>query len=909
MFFCGLNVGADTVAHQTLDRQLSQLPVDIRVSLYQLYNPLSMGQITSMVDEIHNLDIDEIVQIEVITRDGESAHIRGINQTAYFRIVGISENSKVYNGLKVREDGSSSLGANETYVWADSKNSEDLRLGDVLEFSIRIRHSSSEDKRSSLTLSLKVTGFVDLEDEALKIAKGHYSISSPQTLGRGQTGENLLIVDWKKTFANIIDAYYHENLRLDTEVEALVFLNRHSVINPWNIDVSMERISTITSQIRNTLSLFTNEWIFVYNHFESVLDSYRTMARGLRIQFIVTALPVFFVAWYMGTTASEVSYNLRRREVGLLLTKGFSRLQLLRIFFSEAALVGLIGGMIGIALSLVLVRFSIQTGGVSGGTPVIGTDTIIFTVVFSAALSLFSVFQPARRASKLDVVDALQEYRYVEGVKPYRKMWPWIALILGSYKIVVWLLGINTYGWLMRPQPMQNVLAYVLFSAWIFFDAYALSYAGPILFLWGLTKILIRGSLKFQEFAARLVKPIGDLWVLSITNVRRNPARTAAIAFLIAMIMGYSFQIMGTYASEKDFNVRKVRLTVGSDISVRTDTTRDLSSITDRILELSGVSALTLEYRFFARSAEGREITLLAVDPQEWLDVAHCEIDLFLAGDVISMFTEMGTDSDTIILEKRLADALGLGLGDKIVVKFGSSVFNLRIVGLLVPGWTYGSYVPQAIYHSAGNDSRAAGRILIRLTSDADGKAVAEQIRSLQLTGVSAVYSVPEILVQQEDPSRPIIAAGTNLLPIGEIEIQRLGVAFAVLAASLGAVLVTIVSLTERRKEIGMMRVRGLSFRQIVGVILTENLTVMAFAVVLGAVVGLIVVQGHTSSLNTLPNFSTDFAPILRHVVFPLDSALTLASCCILVFASAVVPVVLAVRRYISETERIVREP
>jgi ABC-type antimicrobial peptide transport system permease subunit len=134
------------------------------------------------------------------------------------------------------------------------------------------------------------------------------------------------------------------------------------------------------------------------------------------------------------------------------------------------------------------------------------------------------------------------------------------------------------------------------------------------------------------------------------------------------------------------------------------------------------------------------------------------------------------------------------------------------------------------------------------------------------------------------------------------LNIQRLGVVFAILAASVGTALVTLVSLKERGKEATLMSVRGLSFKQLIVMLLTENLAIVTFAVVLGAVSGLIIVRGNVAASNA---FATSL--VSRRVVFPLDALLTNFSSILLVFASTIIPVVVMARRYVSKLERMVR--
>jgi len=87
--------------------------------------------------------------------------------------------------------------------------------------------------------------------------------------------------------------------------------------------------------------------------------------------------------------------------------------------------------------------------------------------------------------------------------------------------------------------------------------------------------------------------------------------------------------------------------------------------------------------------------------------------------------------------------------------------------------------------------------------------------------------------------------------------------------------------------------------------LLTENLAVVSFAVLLGTMVGLIIVYGNVSAANTIPY---SYSILIHHMVFPMDTILTLFACFVLVFASTIIPVIVMSRRYVSRLERIVRE-
>jgi ABC-type antimicrobial peptide transport system permease subunit len=208
--------------------------------------------------------------------------------------------------------------------------------------------------------------------------------------------------------------------------------------------------------------------------------------------------------------------------------------------------------------------------------------------------------------------------------------------------------------------------------------------------------------------------------------------------------------------------------------------------------------------------------------------------------------------------------------------------------------YTLLSYVPDQLFYELrpliANVSTT--RILTKLTAQADANQTAEEIKTL-MPAAATLYSVSEQIQLQQ----------SNLMYTGTLNVQRLGVAFAIVAASVGTALVSFVSLKERQREASMMSVRGLSFKQLTIMLLTENLAVVTFAVLLGSIAGLIIVYGNVvSASSTAPSL------VAKRLVFPIDTILTIFAYIGLVFASSILPVVIMSRRYISRLERVVRQ-
>lgn len=910
-FFAGINIGADTTAKAALNQQLSRVLVDITAGKWY-GSQLTSANWTTAAEKVTL--VNDVVHTEVISRADWYRETDEKNFTS-FGITGLVDNSQVHSGLQVTS-GASSLQENETYVWIGSPDADKLKVNDVLTFNFTFwTHTQSE---KNISLQLKVAGFVDLDETAFALASGQYWSDDGMVIFMDSLRDrgwriyygNLLIASWERTFAKLLDTIYALNPSSSPfSSEILVFLNREAVINPWDIGASQGTIDRIILQIDNEVAEFGLD---VSNNLQSALSVYQALSIGMRLSFLVVALPVFFVAWYVGTTVSEVSFNLRRREIGLLLAKGFSSGQLFRLFLSESLMIGILGGLIGIGLSFLFSPYFVTVigGNFSGVSPVLTTEIVILAIIFGTGTTLLSTFRPSRRATKLPTVDALQEYMYVEETKPYKQRWPWVALFLGTYKIGMILLGMPSLMqfFMGRPPPTTNIFLVILLAAWMIIDS-ILTPIGPLLFFWGFTKIFVRGSLGFQELVTRTAKFLGDLGTLATKNVRRNPARAASVAFLIALIIGYGFQTVGVLASEEDYVIRQVKANVGADVSVSLTTLVNATAVMEEIAKLSEVASTTLEYSFHGETSF-QSLSLVAVNPQEWLSTAYYENEWFTGNDVANAFQQITADNNTIILERTMASILDLGIGDFITLDIGYTTIKLKVVGFFGPEISGGgqpvfrlvesysnslfwSYVSTNLYHTLDGTVFASGKILVKLEPNANGTSVANQIRALNLDDIGYVDSVAEGLEQRE----------TNLLLSGTTNIQRIGVIFAVAAASIATALVALVSLQERKKEVTIMNVRGFSFKQLITMLLAENLAIVIFATTLGVVVGLIIVYGSIVALNTSP-----YPTLVAHrMIFPPDAMLILSTSLVLIFASSILPIVAITKRYVSKLERIVR--
>jgi putative ABC transport system permease protein len=100
-----------------------------------------------------------------------------------------------------------------------------------------------------------------------------------------------------------------------------------------------------------------------------------------------------------------VSVTERTREIGLRMAVGARARDILTQFLVEAVTLSLIGGIIGIALG---VGGSNAINALAEWRTVLAPEAILLAFGFSAAIGIFFGFYPARKASRLDPIEALR---------------------------------------------------------------------------------------------------------------------------------------------------------------------------------------------------------------------------------------------------------------------------------------------------------------------------------------------------------------------------------------------------------------------------------------------------------------------------------------------------------------------
>ncbi len=100
-----------------------------------------------------------------------------------------------------------------------------------------------------------------------------------------------------------------------------------------------------------------------------------------------------------------VSVTERTREIGIRLAIGAKGRHVLLQFLLEAIALSVVGGAIGVALGLLIPNLVTRFAGLPTQ---VSSGSVLLAFGFAAAIGIFFGFYPARKASRLDPIDALR---------------------------------------------------------------------------------------------------------------------------------------------------------------------------------------------------------------------------------------------------------------------------------------------------------------------------------------------------------------------------------------------------------------------------------------------------------------------------------------------------------------------
>ncbi|MFE7467687.1 ABC transporter permease [Streptomyces sp. NPDC057499] len=526
-------------------------------------------------------------------------------------------------------------------------------------------------------------------------------------------------------------------------------------------------------------------------------------------------LPMLFavVSLFIGTFLVINTFTMlvarRTREIALLRAIGATRRQVIHSVLAEAALVGLAASALGFVLGLgvaTVLPNALDTSGdlLPSGPLVIGPTAILASLVVGVGVTVLAAWLPSRRAARIAPVEAMRTAGQPPSVV--------VSRVRGAVGLAMLVPG-----------------AGLLFSL---SDATSATDANLQTAMLG-CGILVAGLIVLAPLLAgpvirclgRLTTRFGVMGDLARENTLRDPRRTAAtaVALMISTALVSGLAAVNQSTSEALDARAAAGLSADYVISTRNTTTAVDSAAVQRVADVPGVQTAsavadsTISVGPLVRTVSG-------VDPKTVDDVMKLH---FLSGSAKDLGPgELAVShgfarAHHVTTGEQIRASIGPGTGDRDELYTIVGVYQDNPTAQDVLG-----YRADVQKHGYLRDS--VQRILVRTNDGTVSENLEKHLRAaVSDSPLLKVQNRAQLVQEQAGVAGDLMTMMFGLLAIG------------ILISALGMINTLAMSVSERTREIGVLRAVGMDRSGIRGMILLEAVCVAAFGTLLGLAAGL----------------------------------------------------------------------
>ncbi len=175
-----------------------------------------------------------------------------------------------------------------------------------------------------------------------------------------------------------------------------------------NLDLTVADIfdaESVAVRLRTATSLTVDSWMTTNAQLLAALRN-QTVSNNL-IRSFVTIIVALGIA-----SVLVVSVVQKQKEIGILRAMGASRAMILQVFLIQGAVVGAVGSVVGSVLAFTLLKVFSHIYRNADGSPLFSAELeprfIVMAAVVATAVGLASALIPARRAARMDPVQAIR---------------------------------------------------------------------------------------------------------------------------------------------------------------------------------------------------------------------------------------------------------------------------------------------------------------------------------------------------------------------------------------------------------------------------------------------------------------------------------------------------------------------
>jgi putative ABC transport system permease protein len=594
-------------------------------------------------------------------------------------------------------------------------------------------------------------------------------------------------------------------------------------------------------------------------------QQFDSISRVYTLTANVTSVFALFIGMFIIYNTFQIAVTQRRSEIGILRALGATRRQIRTLFLGESVVAGLLGSILGLLAGIAIARG--MTGyigsllgeiyGIAQKADEISTNPLLmtFAVVLGVITSVVAAVLPARSAARVDPVQALQKGKYQQ-------------LSAGEN----------------RARRIAALMVAILAAGCLLFERYRIFfYLGDALAV--LAALLLTPT--FALLLARALRPVLR-WMrpvegtLAADSLLQAPRRTSGAVAALMLSLALVVALGGLTRASYDSIFGWLTVALNPDLFVSPSeslTQRDFrfpESMGAQLRAIPGIGDVQL-VRDARVEIQGKPTMFVAADVADLR--GHATLPP-VAGNTEEMF-RLAAEGKAVLASENFAMLRGFKLGDVVDIPSPSGMLHLPIAGIVTDySDEQGSLlIDRALYKRYWNDSTVnIFRIyLARGAVEADVKR-----RILEQFGNQRRLFV----LTNRDVRRYILRLTDQWFGITYVQI-----AVAVFVAILGIVNTLTVSITDRRRELGVLQAVGGLRNQVRGTIWLEALAVGTVGLILGLALGALQLY------YSLHISAEDMAGLRLSYEYPYPIALLLLPGILLVaFLSAIGPAEAAVR-------------
>ena len=540
-------------------------------------------------------------------------------------------------------------------------------------------------------------------------------------------------------------------------------------------------------------------------------DAFQKIISIFNTFLLVFALIALFVGSFIIYNTFSVIVAQRTRELALLRALGARRRQVVGSVMLEALVVGFVASALGVLCGIALamgLNVLLRNIGFSGPqTPiVVPASAVVSSLAVGTLITLAAAILPARRAATIAPVAAMRDLGYESTATSIRRGVVGLVMLVGGGALVYQ--GLHAPdGGNLRVLGLGALLAVV-----------AMIVLGPV------TSPLLAAVL-----GTPLPKLLGVDGRMARENALRNPKRTASTASAVMIGVALVAFIAVTAQSVKASTAAAIDASVKGQYVISSDgfgSTALPASVAEQVRALPDVSAAAAIRGTFA-TIDGSNRLVLAADPTQLVRLIEITD---AAGSLAAL------DDNGVAITQKAAAERGLVLGQQITTTFlqgGTTQLTVEAIydtrfPIRGPGWL----VTQSRFDAGVPPAQQTDSAVYIQLVDPSAAGVAAARPVLQ----QIADAVPGAELQDVDQYQRSQTAQVDQFLL----VVYVLLALALVIATVGVINTLLLSVTERTRELGLLRAVGMTRRQMRSGIRWESLIIAFVGTITGLVLGLI---------------------------------------------------------------------